>query len=57
MYYKYVEMHKAVNLKKTGINKDAVGIEGRQKREKATMTHVPSVKLRVGPQCGKQCGT
>ena len=56
---KYVETHKAVNLKKPKINKKARALwalRNAKKREKAAVTHVVSVMMRVEPQFGKHCG-
>ena len=49
MYYKYLELHKTVNLKKPGINKKAKALW-------SLRSQVVGDKFRVEPKCGRHCG-
>ena len=60
MYLQYVEMHRAVNLEKAGVNKKARVLwaltDSGEEKEKVPMTREASGKLRVEPKCDTHHG-
>ena len=59
MYYKYVDLHKADNVKKLGTRKKAKALWSMRDAKtngKPKTTQVVSDKLRIEPPCDERCG-